>query len=58
MVDEGRALGVEIVKALAHIVQDVESITQTSLWIALDKLSSRMYFLFSCRCLLPLLFHN
>ena len=35
--DEGRALGVEIVKALTHIIQDVESITQTSVWIVLDK---------------------
>ena len=35
--DEGRAQGVEILEALAHIVQDVESITQTSVWIVLDK---------------------
>ena len=35
--DEGRALGVEIVKALTHIIQDVESITQKSAWILLDK---------------------
>ena len=35
--DEGRALGVEIVEALTHIVQDVESITQRSAWILPDK---------------------
>ena len=35
--DEWRAQGVEIVKALTHIIQDMESITQTSAWILLDK---------------------